>query len=184
MPRMDGMELLRRLRESSDLPVIFLTSKDEEQDEAPASRWAPTTISPSRSASACCSPASARSCAAPSPARAEADASRGRRRPAESDRARAAHDGPRAPPRRHGAAEPVTLTVTEFLILEALAAAPRRDQEPQPADGCRLSGRHLCRRPHDRQPHQAAAAQVPRGRPGVRSAIETLYGAGYSFTDG
>src|SRR5687767_14934660 len=33
MPRMDGMELLRRLRVQSDLPVIFLTSKDEEQDE-------------------------------------------------------------------------------------------------------------------------------------------------------
>src|SRR3954462_1943821 len=34
MPRMDGMELLRRLREKSELPVIFLTSKDEEIDEA------------------------------------------------------------------------------------------------------------------------------------------------------
>ncbi|MFV2092957.1 MAG: response regulator, partial [Hyphomicrobiales bacterium] len=33
MPRMDGMELLRRLRQSSDVPVIFLTSKDEEIDE-------------------------------------------------------------------------------------------------------------------------------------------------------
>ena len=33
MPRMDGMELLRRLRQKSDLPVIFLTSKDEEFDE-------------------------------------------------------------------------------------------------------------------------------------------------------
>lgn len=33
MPRMDGMELLRRLRQNSDLPVIFLTSKDEEIDE-------------------------------------------------------------------------------------------------------------------------------------------------------
>ena len=33
MPRMDGMETLRRLREKSDLPVIFLTSKDEEIDE-------------------------------------------------------------------------------------------------------------------------------------------------------
>jgi PleD family two-component response regulator len=33
MPRMDGMETLRRLREKSDLPVIFLTSKDEEFDE-------------------------------------------------------------------------------------------------------------------------------------------------------
>ncbi|MBB5515308.1 two-component system response regulator ChvI [Rubricella aquisinus] len=33
MPRMDGMELLSRLRQKSDMPVIFLTSKDEEIDE-------------------------------------------------------------------------------------------------------------------------------------------------------
>ncbi len=33
MPRMDGMELLRRFRQMSDLPVIFLTSKDDEIDE-------------------------------------------------------------------------------------------------------------------------------------------------------
>jgi two-component system, OmpR family, response regulator ChvI len=33
MPRMDGMELLRRLRQKSDIPVIFLTSKDDEIDE-------------------------------------------------------------------------------------------------------------------------------------------------------
>ena len=33
MPRMDGMELLRRVRQKSDLPVIFLTSKDDEIDE-------------------------------------------------------------------------------------------------------------------------------------------------------
>src|SRR5258708_19304305 len=33
MPRMDGMETLRRLRQKSDMPVIFLTSKDEEIDE-------------------------------------------------------------------------------------------------------------------------------------------------------
>lgn len=33
MPRMDGMELLRRLRQNSELPVIFLTSKDDEIDE-------------------------------------------------------------------------------------------------------------------------------------------------------
>ncbi|MCI0465668.1 MAG: response regulator, partial [Beijerinckiaceae bacterium] len=33
MPRMDGMELLRRFRQKSDAPVIFLTSKDEEIDE-------------------------------------------------------------------------------------------------------------------------------------------------------
>ncbi|HMF24632.1 MAG TPA: response regulator transcription factor [Pseudolabrys sp.] len=33
MPRMDGMELLRRVRQGSDLPVILLTSKEEEIDE-------------------------------------------------------------------------------------------------------------------------------------------------------
>jgi two-component system, OmpR family, response regulator ChvI len=33
MPRMDGMETLRRLRQTSEVPVIFLTSKDEEIDE-------------------------------------------------------------------------------------------------------------------------------------------------------
>ncbi|MGA0605861.1 response regulator transcription factor [Phenylobacterium sp. VNQ135] len=33
MPRMDGMEVLRRLRRTTDLPVIILTSKDEEIDE-------------------------------------------------------------------------------------------------------------------------------------------------------
>jgi two-component system response regulator ChvI len=33
MPRMDGMELLRRLRQESEMPVIFLTSKDDEIDE-------------------------------------------------------------------------------------------------------------------------------------------------------
>ena len=34
MPHMDGMELLRRVREFSAMPVIFLTSKDDELDEA------------------------------------------------------------------------------------------------------------------------------------------------------
>ncbi len=33
MPRMDGMELLTRLRKQSQMPVIFLTSKDDEVDE-------------------------------------------------------------------------------------------------------------------------------------------------------
>jgi len=34
MPRMDGLELLRRVRQTSNVPVIFLTSKDDEVDEA------------------------------------------------------------------------------------------------------------------------------------------------------
>jgi two-component system response regulator ChvI len=33
MPRMDGLELLTQLRQTSDMPVIFLTSKDDELDE-------------------------------------------------------------------------------------------------------------------------------------------------------
>jgi len=33
MPRMDGMETLRRLREKSYMPVIFLSSKEDEIDE-------------------------------------------------------------------------------------------------------------------------------------------------------
>ncbi len=33
MPRMDGMELLQRLRQKTHMPVIFLTSKDDEIDE-------------------------------------------------------------------------------------------------------------------------------------------------------
>ena len=33
MPRMDGEELLKKLRKKTFMPVIFLTSKDEEVDE-------------------------------------------------------------------------------------------------------------------------------------------------------
>ena len=33
MPKLDGHELLKRLREKSAMPVIFLTSKDDEADE-------------------------------------------------------------------------------------------------------------------------------------------------------
>lgn len=33
MPRMDGMELLTKLREATNVPVIFLTSKDDEVDQ-------------------------------------------------------------------------------------------------------------------------------------------------------
>ena len=33
MPRMNGEELLKKLRKKKDIPIIFLTSKDEEVDE-------------------------------------------------------------------------------------------------------------------------------------------------------
>ena len=52
MPRMDGMEVLQRLRKGSTIPVIFLTSKDDEVDELLGFAWAPTIISPSRFRSA------------------------------------------------------------------------------------------------------------------------------------
>ena len=34
MPKLDGMEVLKKLRETNDVPVIFLTSKGDEVDEA------------------------------------------------------------------------------------------------------------------------------------------------------
>ncbi len=33
MPRMDGMDLLQRVRQKTNMPIIFLTSKDDEIDE-------------------------------------------------------------------------------------------------------------------------------------------------------
>ena len=51
MPRMDGMELLRRIRETSSLPVIFLTSKDDEVDEVLGEGFRP--VAPARPGSRC-----------------------------------------------------------------------------------------------------------------------------------
>ncbi len=64
MPRMDGLELLRRLREQSDLPVIFLTSKDDEADEALGLAMGADDYIAKPFASACCSPAFAPFCGA------------------------------------------------------------------------------------------------------------------------
>ena len=69
----------------------------------------------------------------------------------------------------------VVLTVTEFMILEALAQRPGVVKIAQPVARRRLSGRCLCRRPHDRQPHQAHPAQVPRRRPRVRCDRDALW---------
>ena len=66
MPRMDGMELLRRLRQRTDMPVIFLTSKDEEIDELFGLKMGADDYIPSRSRSAWWSSASRRCCAASS----------------------------------------------------------------------------------------------------------------------
>jgi CheY-like chemotaxis protein len=66
MPRMDGMELLRRVRQQSDMPVIFLTSKDEEIDELFGSKMS-RRLHRRRSRSASSSSGFAPSCAACSP---------------------------------------------------------------------------------------------------------------------
>ena len=134
MPRMDGMELLRRLRQKSDLPVIFLTSKDEEIDELFGLKMgADDFIRKPFSQRLLVERVKAvlrRVCAA-----------RGRGQTREAD-AKALERGQlKMDPERHACTwkgEPVTLTVTEFLILQALAHAARRGQEPQRADGCGL----------------------------------------------
>ena len=136
MPRMDGMELLRRLRQKSDLPVIFLTSKDDEIDELFGLKMgADDFIRKPFSQRLLVERVKAvlrRACRAKDPGR----GGQGGRRQGSRARASCGMD-----PERHTCTwknEPVTLTVTEFLILQALAHAARRGEEPRRADGCGL----------------------------------------------
>ncbi|MBA4268855.1 MAG: DNA-binding response regulator, partial [Methylobacterium sp.] len=120
MPRMDGMELLRRLRQKSDLPVIFLTSKDEEIDELFGLKMGADDFIRK--------PFSQRLLVE----RVKAILRRaGAKDPAAAPRgedAKALERGLlRMDPERHTCTwkgEPVTLTVTEFLILQSLAQRP------------------------------------------------------------
>jgi len=181
MPRMDGMELLRQLRRHSALPVIFLTSKDDEQDEeAGLELGADDYIA---------KPFSLRLLIA----RIRAIL---RRTGPEIDDGRAEDEdepGPaiergrlRMDPARHQVTwdgRPVSLTVTEFLILEALAARPgvikSRNQLMDAAypDDVFVDDRTV-------------DSHIKRMRRKFRvvdrefGAIDTLYGAGYSFADG
>src|SRR4051812_4618575 len=122
MPSMDGMELLRRVREFSSVPVIFLTSKDDELDEALGlAMGADDYIS---------KPFSQRLLIA------RVRAIRGGRELERGEGAAPNGEGemPRlergrrvmAPARHkvHWDGRDVSLTVTEFLILEALAQRP------------------------------------------------------------
>jgi two-component system, OmpR family, response regulator ChvI len=183
MPRMDGMELLRRLRATSDLPVIFLTSKDEEQDEeAGLAMGADDYIA---------KPFSQRLLLA----RIRAILRRaGPVREADPEEERAAvPEGPllergrlSMDPARHRvtwAGRPVSLTVTEFLILEALAQRPgvikSRNQLMDAAypDDVFVDDRTV-------DSHIKRLRRKFRAADGEFGAIETLYGAGYSFSDG
>ncbi|ABC62519.1 response regulator transcription factor [Erythrobacter litoralis] len=183
MPRMDGMELLRRLREHSELPVIFLTSKDDERDEeAGLEMGADDYISKPFSLRLLL----ARIRAILRRSGLEEGESVGTA-PGESEvgetyaRGRLTVD-----PARHQVTwdgKPVSLTVTEFLILEALAARP----------GVIKSRNQLMDAAYPDEVYvddRTVDSHIKRMRRKFRSvdrefgAIETLYGAGYSFSDG
>ena len=178
MPRMDGMELLRALREKSALPVIFLTSKNEEIDEALGlAMGADDYIA---------KPFSQRLLIAR--IRAILRRTELRSVPPEGN-----SEEPETPqiirgrlvmdPARHRVAwdgHDVTLTVTEFMILEALAQRPgvvkSRNQLMDVAyhDDIYVDDRTI-------------DSHIKRLRRKFRSvdpefkAIETLYGVGYRF---
>ena len=180
MPRMDGMELLRRLRERTDMPVIFLTSKDEEIDEALGlAMGADDYIA---------KPFSQRLLVA----RIRAVLRRAEARAAPPDEERSEAETPQIvrgrlamDPARHRVTwkgRDVTLTVTEFMILEALAQRPgvvkSRNQLMDVAyqDDIYVDDRtidsHIKRL---RRKFRAADAEF--------KAIETLYGVGYRFAE-
>ena len=180
MPRMDGMELLRRLRAQSDLPVIFLTSKDEEQDEAAGlALGADDYITKPFSQRLLLARIRAilrRAGPAPAGTTGETPGATG----PIIERGRLAMD-----PARHRVTWdgiPVSLTVTEFLILEALAARPgvikSRNQLMDAAypDDVFVDDRTVDS--HIKRLRRKFRAVDPRF-----AAIETLYGAGYSFAD-
>ncbi|MEM7687931.1 MAG: response regulator transcription factor [Pseudomonadota bacterium] len=185
MPKMDGMELLSRLRQSSALPVIFLTSKDDEEDEeAGLELGADDYIA---------KPFSQRLLIAR--IRAILRRSDARERQEDATTPEAATADPSNPilsrgrlfmdPARHYVTwdeKPVSLTVTEFLILEALAARPgvikSRNQLMDAAypDDVFVDDRTV-------------DSHIKRMRRKFRvvdtsfAAIDTLYGAGYSYND-
>ena len=178
MPKMDGMELLAKLREHSDLPVIFLTSKDEEADEAAGlAMGADDYIAKPYSQRLLLARIHSILRRSGSPAHAgphgDEDGSgvvtRGRLG-MDPARHRVTWDG-----------VPVALTVTEFLILEALAQRPgvikSRNQLMDAAypDDIFVDDRTV-------DSHIKRMRRKFRAKDPEFSGIETLYGAGYSFS--
>nr|WP_294817555.1 response regulator transcription factor [uncultured Sphingomonas sp.] len=180
MPKMDGLELLRRLREKSAIPVIFLTSKDDELDEALGlAMGADDYIAKPFSQRLLIARIRAilRRTEAVQPAVEGADP----QEPAEIlDRGRLTMD-----PARHRVTwggTNVTLTVTEFLILETLAQRPgivkTRNQLMDAAyqDDIYVDDRTI-------DSHIKRVRRKFRQVDPEFDAIETLYGAGYRFSD-
>jgi two-component system response regulator ChvI len=177
MPRMDGMELLRRLREKSDLPIIFLTSKDEELDEALGlAMGADDYIAKPFSQRLLI--ARIRAILRRSDLRATPSEEEVAEEPVQLVRGRLAMD-----PARHRVnwdAKEVTLTVTEFMLLEALAQRPgvvkSRNQLMDVAyqDDIYVDDRTIDS--HIKRLRRKFRAVDPEFK-----AIETLYGVGYRF---
>jgi two-component system response regulator ChvI len=179
MPRMDGMELLRRLREKSDLPVIFLTSKDDELDEALGlAMGADDYIAKPFSQRLLL--ARIRAILRRTEMRAAPPEENGAGEAVEIVRGRLSMD-----PARHRVnwgGKDVTLTVTEFLILETLAQRPgvvkSRNQLMDIAyqDDVYVDDRTI-------DSHIKRLRRKFRAVDGEFKAIETLYGVGYRFAE-
>ncbi|ENR66428.1 response regulator transcription factor [Brucella abortus] len=178
MPRMDGMELLRRLRQKSDLPVIFLTSKDDEIDELFGLKMGADDF--------ITKPFSQRLLVERVKAVLRRVAARDGTakpagRPAKSlERGQLVMDQERHTCTWKG--EPVTLTVTEFLILHSLAQRP----------GVVKSRDALMDAAYDEQVYvddRTIDSHIKRLRKKFKAVddsfemIETLYGVGYRFRE-
>jgi len=177
MPRMDGMELLRRLRQKSDLPVIFLTSKDEEIDELFGLKMgADDFIHKPFSQRLLVERVKAilrRVGAKDAPPAKEGDTK-------VLDRGELRMDTERHACTWKGL--PVTLTVTEFLILQALAQRP----------GVVKSRNALMDAAYDDQVYvddRTIDSHIKRLRKKFKAVdddfdkIDTLYGVGYRFSE-
>ncbi|PHS35024.1 MAG: DNA-binding response regulator [Robiginitomaculum sp.] len=179
MPRMDGMELLRRLRQTSNMPVIFLTSKDDEFDEALGlNLGADDYIT---------KPFSQRLLGERIKAVLRRAKLGGIETPApqEGDDAVIRRGQLLLDPNRHACSwkgEPIRLTVTEFLILHALAKRP----------GYVKSRDNLMDVAYDDQVYvddRTIDSHIKRLRKKFRKSdkefdgIETLYGIGYKYKE-
>jgi two-component system, OmpR family, response regulator ChvI len=181
MPRMDGMEVLRRLRRTSDLPVIILTSKDDEIDEILGFNLGADDYMHK--------PFSQRLLLERVKAvlrRASADGGEGVAGPESEAEARALKRGKLTlDPARHDCLwedRPVKLTVTEFLLLQSLAQRP----------GFVKSRDNLMDAAYDDQVYvddRTIDSHIKRMRKKFREidpefdAIETLYGVGYRYRE-
>jgi two-component system response regulator ChvI len=180
MPNIDGMELLRRLREFSTMPVIFLTSKDDELDEALGlAMGADDYIA---------KPFSQRLLIArirailrrQELARGEAAADSREAEPQLIERGRLVMDPARHKVRWGGM--DVTLTVTEFMILEALAQRPGVVKtRNQLLDIAYHEDVYVDDRTIDS--HIKRIRRKFRATDPSFDAIETLYGVGYRFDE-